>query len=82
MTDSRLRMLALEGIERRSEWITIDARELVYNVKYLAARPAYETMAHDAMCRAAQHLTEALATVHRCMSDYSALPVEEKDDAI
>lgn len=72
----RMRQIALDGIERKAQWTSVDAKSLSEYVMMLRMQPPFETRAHDEMKRAETVLIEALDIVRACIATYEKLLVK------
>lgn len=61
--------LALEGIERKAEWVRRDASSLARYVRMLEELPDFDTKAEHAAKEAESALTEALLSVKLARSE-------------
>lgn len=75
-SDTRLRDIALSGVERHSEWLRTSSQQIAQYAKMLVDRPKYETKAEGALDDAEKALVSALDQVRTTKAVIAALKMD------
>jgi hypothetical protein len=68
----------LDRIERQASWTKHHANQALQYARHLPAKRSFETLAEDALAKAEQELTEALANIREARKVYEAKLVNDK----